>query len=312
MGANSFVDLWDNHIRYTISGGSLIIESISYNLTDTSMGETISSNTISGSVMDAYGRTISETKANIANWYQYHRKRSYVTKGAVASVINNSPSFKYALSVINNKNQLFKEVPDSVLMPPYTAHNNDIVQDLLKFDWPASGTPLRQGLELAGRYFDHDLTINPDTGSSMDDPIVDSCQQNFTVLFTDGYWNGNDPNNLIADADGDSINLSIADVAKYYYDQDLSSLDNDVPANLFDSANHQHMVTFTVAFGLKGLLLDSNSNGWPNNADGTEKTGSDNWGDPFCSDCPEKIDDLWHAAFNSKGTFVSASTPEDV
>ena len=35
------------------------------------------------------------------------------------------------------------------------------------------------------------------------------------------------------------------------------------------------------------------------------------WGDPFNTD-PEKIDDLWHAAFNGKGTFVSASTPQAV
>ncbi|MCU7836979.1 MAG: pilus assembly protein [gamma proteobacterium symbiont of Taylorina sp.] len=312
VGANGFVDLWDNHIAYVISGNSFTKNTISYNLTDTSMGETIVSTTISGSATDIYGRTIAETKINIANWYQYHRKRSYVTKGAVASVMNNSPSFRYGLSVINNEHKLFKEVPDQALTPPFTAHNNDIVQDLFKFDWPASGTPLRRGLELTGRYFDHDLMTNPDTGSAMDDPIVDTCQQNFSVLFTDGYWNGSDPAAAIADADGDGIDLSIADVARYYYDRDLSTLANEVAANMFDSASHQHMVTFTVAFGLQGLLIDSSNNGWPNNADGTEKTAADNWGNPFCSDCPEKIDDLWHAAYNSKGTFVSASTPEDV
>ncbi|MBF0264574.1 MAG: pilus assembly protein [Gammaproteobacteria bacterium] len=311
-GANGLVDLWDNHVRYTINSTSIQVDNISYNPTSTSMGETISSSILTGSMTDIYGRTISEIKTNIANWYQYHRKRSYVAKGAVASVINNSPSFRYGLSVINQENNLFKEVPDSALTPPYSSHNTEIISDLFKFDWPASSTPLRRGLELVGRYFDHDLSINPDTGAAMDDPILDSCQQNFTVLFTDGYWNGGDPNSAIADADGDGINLTIADVAKYYYDLDLSPLINEVVPNIYDSAEHQHMVTFTVAFGVSGLLTDSSSNGWPNNADGSDKTESDDWGSPFCSDCPEKIDDLWHSAFNSKGTFVSASTPEDV
>ncbi len=69
------------------------------------------------------------------------------------------------------------------------------------------------------------------------------------------------------------------------------------------------MVTFGVAFGLSGLLTDTDNDGWPGTAPGLAENGL--WGDPFNTD-PEKIDDLWHAAFNGKGTFVSASTPQAV
>ena len=67
------------------------------------------------------------------------------------------------------------------------------------------------------------------------------------------------------------------------------------------------MVTFTVAFGIDGLLTDGDADGWPNPV----LAEGGNWGNPFNSS-PEKVDDLWHAAFNAKGTFIAAQTPKDV
>ncbi|MFK5949991.1 MAG: PilC/PilY family type IV pilus protein [Methylococcales bacterium] len=311
-GANGVVDLWDEHIRYTLSGGTLTKETITYSPTNNSIGETISSTTtINGSSEDTYGRTVAQSKQNIANWYQYYRKRAYVAKSAIAQVINNSPSFRYGLSVINDKDKLFKEFPDSADTPPFLTHNQDIIDSLLEFNWPAKGTPLRRGLELVGKYYDNEISNNPDTGSSMDDPIISSCQQNFSVLFTDGFWNGSDPDSTIADADGDGYSITVADVAMYYYTNDLSSsLADDLIGTSFDPAKYQHMVTFAVAFGVRGLLSDSDASGWPDSG-GSDLLENEDWGEPDNSN-PEKIDDLWHAAYNSKGKFVSASTPQDV
>ena len=52
-----------------------------------------------------------------------------------------------------------------------------------------SGTPLREALSRVGRYYAH-VTTGINTGMT-GDPIQYSCQQNFTILSTDGYWNGN-------------------------------------------------------------------------------------------------------------------------
>ena len=54
---------------------------------------------------------------------------------------------------------------------------------------PGAGTPLREALARAGRHFadKHDGINN---GMS-EDPMQYSCQQNFLLLTTDGYWNGN-------------------------------------------------------------------------------------------------------------------------
>jgi type IV pilus assembly protein PilY1 len=297
---NGEVDLWDSHSRVVVNAGSVTVEGVSYAPGATGLNPTVAAAvTLSGAGAhpELNGRTIAEEQQNIANWYQFYRRRAYIAKAAVAFVLDANPSFRYGLSVINQHDDLFVEMPAPALTD-YTAHNADMLEDFYQFDWPAMGTPLRNGLKRAGDYYDDVLTGKAD-------PITDQCQQNFTVLFTDGYWNGGSPG--VGDDDGDGHSNTLADVAQEYYDKDLSPLANNVAPNLFDTATHQHMVTFGVAFGVQGDLIDGDDDGWP---DGL--TESSDWGDPSCSDCPEKIDDMWHAAYNSRGRFIAAQTPADV
>ena len=317
--SNGEVDLWDKHIRYTVTGNTVTVETIEYSpgsptQSDPSgLGETITStSTLSGPDCfnelfpgdDDQCRTISATRQNIANWYQYYRKRSYVAKSAIAAVVSENPNYRYGLSVINNYDSLFVQMPAADITS-YTTHNRGMLADLFDLDWPTSSTPLRRGLERVGDYYDNEL------GNDFDDPIIGSCQKNYTILFTDGYWNGSDPS--VNDADGDNISNTLADVARYYYDTDLSGFDNLVPADNFDNNPRQHMVTFGVAFGVKGNLEDTDdpSDGWPDNASGNNLAIDDDWGNPTNNN-PAKIDDLWHAAYNSSGTYVSASTATEV
>ncbi len=96
----------------------------------------------------------------------------------------------------------------------------------------------------------------------------------------------------------DSYSNTLADIAMYYYENDLvSELGDSVPLNDRDTATHQHMVTYGIGFGVDGVLnpsqLDFESGVypvWPN------PTGGDQ----------EKIDDLWHATVNGRGRFFSA------
>jgi len=316
---NGIVDLFDSHVEYTVGGTELTRRALNVPAAATMaalntactlahaqqavpytscFGTSASTTTVTGAAVDGYGRTLAETKQNIANWYQYSRRRSFVTKGAIAGVITASPGFRFGLSVINQYATLFAEVPSAATVE-YSAHNTALLNSLYSYNWPALGTPLRRGLERVGAYYDNTL--------SMTDPIISACQQNFSVLFTDGYWNGSDPANAIGNADGDAHTRTLADVARYYYNTDLSPLPNQVPTSLLDGNNQQHMVTFTVAFGVTGLLVDTDNDGRPNPALST----NGNWGNPFNSD-PEKIDDLWHAAYNSQGVFVAAQSPQEV
>ncbi|HEB95742.1 MAG TPA: pilus assembly protein [Sedimenticola thiotaurini] len=314
---NGMVDLWDSHTEFNVTGSTVRYRTISYAPNDGGMNPTISNWTevTNGNPHPDYG-TPAEIRANIANWYQYYRRRAYIAKAAVGKVVNERPNFRYGMGLINADTEL-SDWPQSLpasSVTDYSTHNAAMMDALYGFDWRARGTPLRRGLERVGNYY-------MSTGSSA--AITDECQQNFTILFTDGYWNGSNPASAIGDSDGDGYDRTLADVADYYYQNDLrTDLANEVATNAFDDATHQHMVTYTVAFGVEGRLLDEDADGWPDHReDGStfpvvDSSGnlldsgrSADWGNPAAGN-PEKIDDMWHAAFNSHGKFLAASTPQ--
>lgn len=320
-GPNTIVDLWDNFYRYTVNESEITREKVEWEV-DTDgddkgaltqvVTETVTFSGVEPNPpMGQSARSVAQIQKNIANWYSYARRRAFVAKGAVGSVVTSSPYFRFGMTVLNRDESLFHEMP-SASITKYSGYNQQMLNDLYSFNWTASGTPLRVGLKTAGEYYKG--TSSAGTNTTRTSPIISSCQQNFTVLFTDGYWNGGDPG--ISDEDGDGFGGSgrgsVSDVAYYFYKNDLDgdATNNDVVPSDADPATYQHMVTFPVAFGLNGTLSDTDNDGWPN----PELSINSVWGgDPGGSgEKPEKIDDLWHAAFNSKGEFVAAQTPDDV
>lgn len=111
---------------------------------------------------------------------------------------------------------------------------------------------------------------------------------------------------------------SLADVALYYYSTDLRTsahnptgalskdvISNNVPISGKDTATHQHMTTYTVGMDISGSL------DYCPNYDETDPapkcdtyskltSGSKVWG-------TNKVDDLWHAAVNGRGTYYNVS-----
>ena len=101
-------------------------------------------------------------------------------------------------------------------------------------------TPNREALSRVGRYYAGATTgINSGMGA---DPVQWSCQTNYSLLTTDGYWNGNAGQNVTGGAIGNQDNTNsgfttradgaydgnlagssdtLADVAAYYYKTDL-------------------------------------------------------------------------------------------
>ena len=303
---NGIVDLWDKHIRITVNTNTVKVETYVYNdddITSHGLDPTVTEQLLTGDgkhmelgswVEGDEGRTIADAKKNIANWYQYYRRRSMAVNGAVAWVLDFHPNFYYGLSAINAKGDLFVEVPDTT---DFAAHNNDVLKQLFSNQIKPNTTPLRSGLAHVGKYYKGELTGKVE-------PIKHACQQNFALLFTDGLWTDENtsPFGNVGDEDLDGKSKTLADVAKYYYDKDLSGLTGD-----------QRMVTYTVAFGLTGALKDSDGDGWPDeDLDGNDPIAKNgNWGRPGVSDSA-KVDDLWHAAFNSDGGYISAQTPRDL
>ncbi|NOQ77112.1 MAG: hypothetical protein GQ475_04880 [Methylococcaceae bacterium] len=276
---------------------------------------------------EGHCRTVKQVKQNVANWYQYSRKRSFVAKGAIARLMEDMPDLNYGLmgtskntnnikaDLTSDISKLFKDIFDGKGSgngdEKRDAHNESIQSALYSHAWRPSDTPLRQALQRAGEYFaGRGPNLTEKTESSPNNhhysPITASCQKSYALMLTDGYWSGEAPAN-IADIDGDKLPATLADVAKKYYDEDLSSLS-------LGAYEKQTLTTFGVGFGIKGSLEDTDDDGWPN---GTEPyVEASIWGgNPDTESDAEqkyKIDDLWHAAYNSGGRYYEANNPQEL
>ena len=131
---------------------------------------------------------------------------------------------------------------------------------------------------------------------------------------TDGYCYASDP--AVGNADGDNDtefdgppyaddhSNTLADVAMYYYERDLVSdvyLPDLVPTNPSDSNTRQHMVTYAVGLNVS-VSLDPTGpypDPWPNPTDGS-------------NDKEDRIYDLWHAAVNGRGKYLSVFNAQEL
>lgn len=296
-------------------------------------------------------RTYAQEMTNFANWYAWYRTRMQMTKTAVGqafSSIRGTP--KTELEDPTDKNYFHARIGYSTISYTgvtdgsefLTIRNFDSTQKSAWFDKlygakPTGTTPLLGALAKAGRIYAGKI------GS--EDPIQYSCQRNFTILSTDGYWNTQtasygptkeDGTTLVGDLDGAATKPSydklakantLADVAYYYYHTDLRPGDpanctnkcrDDVPPagtkqDEDDIAKHQHMTTFTIGLGVDGSL--TYQDGYKTSTSGDYvalKQGTLWWPDPTDTEDLDRIDDLWHAAINGRGTYFSARNPESL
>ena len=278
---------------------------------------------------------------NFANYYTYYRRRELTAKAAITTVLEPVSEIRVGMATINNVANNRIQV-DSLNLTPKNGTKKTLFDRI--FQTQAGGrTPLRQNLQAVGEYFSCNNGNIFGTGSSSPGnpncPVQASpageCQQNYTILITDGFWNENDPNVGNADGDGqdggtpqgpfdqasfaDNFNNTLADVAMHYYERDLhSSLDDGVPTTVRDKNRyngttdpfdtmHQHMSTYTIGIGVKGALPVNPDDIATNPAEFTFNASTvTGWPDPLTA-TGGKIDDLRHAAWNARGDFLSAS-----
>ena len=284
-------------------------------------------------------RSYPDDRQNFANWFTYHRRREFVAKAAIARVLTDLDltDVRVGLLGINNKVKVplkpvraviggkFKDETDSLLKSLYAYVSN-------------GGTPLKEGLEKVGEYYQtNDGNLQGVKGDAPYPPDGGACQQSFTLVVTDGYYS-DQKHTFKGNTDGsksdpygnwgggsepysDKYKDTLADTALYFYAQDLlPDLENQVPANKWDPAAHQHMVTFAVAFGVTDTLNHKNyedDRTSPNymkyiiKMDEPREYGDTViWPEVTANRQPESIDDLWHATVNGRGVFVNAGEPK--
>ena len=279
--------------------------------------------------------TYDEEIQNFANWYTYHRSRILTSRGGIGRAFaEQGDNIRVGYGSINTENREVDDVTSGWAVRRGVRgfggdDRDDFFDRLYNQPIPTAGTPLRRALQGAGEYYERDDDRGPwssTPGAAGGDPNGQlECRQSYTVLMTDGFWNGPSPGVGNADnstgptitgPDGQSFqyqpeapyrdghNNTLADVAMDFWYRDLRpDLENRVPVTPgINEAFWQHMVTFGVGLGVTGTLdpetdlpdLESGDEDWPNPTAGND----------------EKIDDLWHASLNSRGDFLSATDPD--
>lgn len=269
------------------------------------MGDTMQITTAGHTITIAYPNS----QTNLANWFAYYRSRALLAKNAYSKVIAQSNNTRMGLVTIHNNDSVNTPITE-MNANPATGNKHQLLSALSNFR-PNGGTPLRSAMNKCGNYMS--CSGNPfNFGQSC--PALSAseggnCQQNFLIVMTDGFYNksfravGNSDGDDSSDFDGgayaDTYSDTLADIAMRFYEDDIhEDLDDDLITSAADPAPHQHIVTYSVAFGVDGTI----------DASPTDPTVPFAWPDPGSSDAA-KIDDLRHAAYNGRGLFLDAADP---
>lgn len=270
--------------------------------------------------------TMAEERQNFANWFTYYRARHLLAKGGLSeSFVDGSNTFRLGYGRINKTTAssidgVNTTVIESGVRDFTTARRSTTIAWLQALPI-GGGTPLREATNAVGQYY-----MRGDNGGPWsDDPATSSsaahksCRRAYHFMVTDGYWNDT-PASLVGNVDSndyvkitgpngrefqymavkpytDSNSNMLADYAMYYWRTDLrgstgtTALDNNISPSAENPAFWQSMSNFIIGLGVRGTLDPATD--LPKLQSGTKTWGSD------------RIDDLWHAALNSRGTYVS-------
>lgn len=275
-----------------------------------------------------YDSGYSDAIKNFANWFQYHRNRILSMVGSSSHAMGEIENMRVGYFTINKLTD--------VTMYDVVKERASLYQQIYSLK-PSGGTPNREAVDFLGKQFRR-------TGAGA--PVALACQRNGGMLFTDGYTNttskvpkGTDYAN--ADSSGtthftgapfaDNYTNTIADIAAAYYDGSLVPLRTgaafpagQVPVSKqcdtlskssadwkrLDCQTDLHMNFYGVTLGAQGKIYEVNQA-----ATKDPYTTTPNWnanGNPMDSDDGRVIDELWHAAINTRGEFINAKTPAEV
>lgn len=290
---------------------------------------------------------LSPEAQRLANWWQHYSNRMKMMQTIVSrAFIGINEKFRVGFSRINDKTA--KESTNKWLeVRDFDTTQKTKFYNSLFAATPSGYTPLRGALSLAGKYFakkGSGQVYDPIQYSCQKNFVILSTDGAWNDDAEDGTFGPYDLSGSgVGDRDGglgrpyfDSSQKgnTLADVAQYYYSTDLRTsalnnctgslgkdvCENDVKVVGKDTATHQHLTTFTLSLGQNGSLkyCDGYETKCLNETDRLDYRGilgevepARNWPNPF-SNVAFRIDDLWHAAVNGRGTYFNASDPAAV
>ncbi|MCC2974008.1 pilus assembly protein [Massilia sp. IC2-476] len=221
--------------------------------------------------------TYAEEMTNFANWYGYYKTRNQAMKTAVGHAfqpINDN----YNVGLVSLSSAAAE---GSMTKPkPFGGnHRADWYSALYAMDGNQS-TPIRQALHAIGKLYANQSPYNYSTDNAV---VQFPCQQNFTFVTTDGYWNGNAAASVTnndnredasrfclrskgcVDTSAQSGN-SLADVSLYWYNGGTNTGTTSLRPSLEDWSRpglvpagagentRLHMKTYALGLGVDGVM----------------------------------------------------------
>ncbi|MFS8396518.1 pilus assembly protein, partial [Xanthomonas campestris] len=262
---------------------------------------------------------------NFANWFSFYGNRN---RAMIAGMTRSFDAVEENLRVGYfriNQNTSFDSADERLVMRNISviADRNALYSEMIGLT-ASGGTPNREAVNAAGIQF-----TRSDSGA----PVQLACQKNAVMLFTDGFSNDIDNNFAAVDnADGDggmgepfadTYSNTMADIAARYYNNfngasplrpDLTAGQVPVPSECtsapsvrLDCQKNLHINFFGVTLGARGNLFNpdiaqdaytdpSIYKSWPARSDNNAST----------------VDDIWHAAVNTRGEYINARTPAEI
>ena len=131
----------------------------------------------------------SALRQKYANWYSYYRKRYLLMRTTMGRAIADlDEGYRVGFSRIND--DTVRDGSNFRDVKTFDATQKQNFYASLYGATPGGGTPLRKALAKAGQYY-----ANKASGQRYD-PVEYSCQRNFALLSTDGYWNSDNGTQL--------------------------------------------------------------------------------------------------------------------
>jgi type IV pilus assembly protein PilY1 len=221
--------------------------------------------------------TYDEEMTNFANWYAYYKTRNQMMKTAVGLAFQSLTS-NYNVGIVS----LSTAAAEGAMTPPQqftgTARTNWYTT-LYAMDG-SNSTPLRQALYAIGKMYANQSPYVADAGSEV---VQYPCQQNFTFITTDGYWNGGAASTVVNNDNVESAARfctrgsgcydpsaqtynSLADVALYWYNGGSNTATSSLRSSLEDwtkpglvpaqtgENTRLHMNTYALGLGVDGVM----------------------------------------------------------
>ncbi|WP_295428426.1 PilC/PilY family type IV pilus protein [uncultured Thiodictyon sp.] len=187
---------------------------------------------------------------NFANWYSYYRSRILTMKTAAGWAFHGiDDRYRVGFMAINNDASFLN-------LAPFNSTQKSSWYGKLYAIAPSGNTPLRTALAKAGWLYAGKLP-----GAT--DPVQYSCQQNFTILSTDGFWNSGEGYILDTKLDGTKILVGNQDgtEARPFYDGTKSTTTSTTPIVTIVRNETVTQTTTTTPYTRKRKTTDLSTGG---------------------------------------------------